>query len=1492
MALAALMNTSTTLNNNATLSLPIHGAFHAAHLPEPDIGLILGSSELWDRPIPPPIQYMLACGIIAQESSRTLGDILTDVIHNILQRPLDFVKLVKDLQYKAKTMCVQITSLGPAHVNMLKRALSPSKIERFGSPTAISRDPSAEKNEYHDAIAIVGMACRVPGAQNVDELWELLLQEKDMHRQIPPDRFDVRTHYDPSGDIRNTTITQWGCFDDCAGDFDLSLFKMSPREALQTDQCHRLMLITGYEALQDAGYSDFGSKHRPKFGTFYGQAADDYRQVNSGQNIDTNYVTGGIRAFAPGRVSYYFGWEGPSMSIDTACSSSAVAINQACSSLRLGECDMALAGGVNLLTSSELFAGLSRARFVSTTGPCKTLDDTADGYCRGDGAGSIVIKRYRDALRDNDNVLGVIRSIETAHAGTAISITHPEAETQTSLFQNVLSKVGMDACDIDHIEMHGTGTQAGDLAETTSVAGLVKAAAKPRPATRPLTIASVKPNVGHSEAASGVTSLIKALLMFKHHINPKHIGIKTRFNPKLLPLADMGIEVPLKHETYTPTTDKRRILVNNFNATGGVTAMVVEEHCPQPNVTSDPRHHYPVVISAANQKSLRKSLENMLNYLESKPGIEISHLSYSLSARRLHHSWCFAYVANTISEIIQRLRQELTAPVVLTTGKRSAAKPLIFVFTGQAVSSVGMGNVLFKTNDTFRQHIEHSDALCRNMGLPSFLRFIDQDGAEDSPNFSTAQTHLALVALEIALAHLFETWGIVPSYVLGHSLGEYSALCTSNALSVADTLYLVGKRAQLLEAHCRKGEYSMVATALSPENVRQELSTFPGCQIACYNGPSQTVISGESDQINSLSRSLIQKGMQAKILPLDYAFHSAQMDAILQDYERVAKGVSFCEPSIPMVSTYLGDVIHLEQLSSEYLSCQTRQPVKFHQSIKCVSSFHSEDLPLWMELGPAPACTPFISIILGTTDTVNVLNPKEANWRTISDAVAKYYTSIGTPRWDYFHQQYVDALRLIRTPAYSFDMSRFWIEYEGNWTITKNQSTYLQGQMKTPTTSVISSTLCRLESDVDPSGKRTLVSSSDLLVVFSDEGDSYITVNGCNLAACSVYADMAMTAASELYKKFDRGSGVPTMELSSMVVGEYRNIESQGERRMRVVAVQDESDWSTATVSITLSYGGKIDRLAECKVVCVPGILSVSDAEEKSFLYRSRMDLLEMFHRNTFNFPAPTIETHLDEATDLQEVILNPGSKEAIANWVFVPTKGDFMLNPGWLNALAQLARFVISQEGSQCTLINVGSLRLFVPLQPEMSYRAHVRLSDHAEFATVAGDIHVFDNKGALIAEIKKLVLRLIGDAAVSRVPKQRPTLPRCDSSQAGLTLSTHPTSPDKSTPSTPDIQKSILPASPVPAIPLTSVVDLQTKADLSSSIDSILSILASELGVDLFTINQNEPLEELGVDSIMAMTLLVQMQKSIGDARKLPGTLLVQHNSFSKLRLFLETW
>lgn len=273
------------------------------------------------------------------------------------------------------------------------------------SPTSSSRSAD-KKADYSNAIAIIGMSCRVPGAQNIDQLWELLMEGRDMHREVPSERFDLESHYDPSGNTPNATLTKWGCFDEHVSEFDLSLFRMSPREvrpsqprdphftdsaqALQTNPDHRMMMLTSYEALEMAGYSDpLPDQPRPKCGTFFGQNGDEYRE-NTAQHIDTNFVTGGNRAFGPGRVSYYFGWEGPSMSIDTACSSSAVAINQACNSLRLGDCDMAVTGGVNLVTSPKKFAGLSRAGFLSTTGECKTFDEAADGYCRADGAGSVV----------------------------------------------------------------------------------------------------------------------------------------------------------------------------------------------------------------------------------------------------------------------------------------------------------------------------------------------------------------------------------------------------------------------------------------------------------------------------------------------------------------------------------------------------------------------------------------------------------------------------------------------------------------------------------------------------------------------------------------------------------------------------------------------------------------------------------------------------------------------------------------------------------------------------------------------------------------------------------------------------------------------------------------------------------------------------------------------------------------------------------------------
>jgi acyl transferase domain-containing protein/acyl carrier protein len=1476
-------------------TLPIYGLFHAPHLPLPDLPTILGVSDLWNRQTAPAVQSSLilsSCNL-SNAGDNTLRELLSVVITDILRQPLDLNLIVQRTQSQARGHAVRFVSIGPAHTGLFKRSLPVVETERFGSPKLPSADQVSTKHDYRDAIAVVGMACRTPGAQNVDELWELFLEGRDMHRQVPPDRFDIKTHYDPTGKVPNTTISQWGCFDDHVAEFDLALFKMSPREALQTDPCHRMMLITGYEALESAGYYDPGGP-RPKFGTFYGQAGDDYRQVNSGQNIDTNYITGGIRAFAPGRVSYYFGWEGPSMNIDTACSSSAVAINQACSSLRLGESDMALAGGVNLLTSSDFFAGLSRAKFISTTGPCKTLDETADGYCRADGAGSVVLKRYEDAFRDNDNIIGIIRSIETGHAGTAISITHPEPDTQIAVFQNILSRVGMDARDIDHVEMHGTGTQAGDMAETESIFGLVQAAGGPRPEGRPLTIASVKPNIGHSEGASGVTSLIKALLMMKHHVNPHHIGIKTRLNPKLPHLASLGIVPPLSNAPYMPTSDKRRIVVNNFNATGGITAILVEEHISNRLTSKDLRGDYPIVLSAANQKTLLKSMTQLQAHMKTQHGINLSHLSYTLTARRLHHNYGFACVVNSIDELTRELENSISSQNLSRVNKRGSLASTVFVFTGQAVSYMGMAKVLFKTNDVFRSHLTRSDALCQTMGLPSFLEIIDNDSDNNNlSGISPTKTHLALVALEIALAYLFDSWGIQPTAVLGHSLGEYSALCVSQALSLADTLYLVGKRAQLMEVLCRPYEYSMVATSLSPKEAQSYVSMFPEIRVSCLNGPSQTVLSGRKAAVDECVVYLELQKVKVKRLSVEYAFHSAQMDVLLPEYERIATGVSFREPIIPLISTHLGRATHADDLTADYLCQQTRQPVNFMQAVETISLAGKGDSVLWIELGPAPACSHLINLITNTTNTVAALDPRKPNWRTISSVMAKHYMSRGNVAWNEFHMQYLDSLRLIKTPSYPFDMTRHWMQYEGDWSITKNRGS---SQTNCPPPSPIalsSSTLQWLHNVADSQGMRTLVFGSDLKLVRSIDLVYYFEVDGSSSTTSAVYLDMSMTAAKELWNRSDRKIPCPGLEVTAFEFLETSLPSEDVDRYIRITATERASDQSTVDIIIVSNAkdnSSEVEcRLAKCKVVFGDTNEWTTEAETTAFLYQSRMDLLEMVSRTI-----PGLSKETTSVKNIQSLSLALGSLEAVARITFQASQGQYACAPQFSDAVLHLPRLLFAKEDTLHPVTSWQRIRILRPVIPDTQYRCHVRTyaqttNPHSMTAT----IQVFDLQDRLVAEFRNIQYQPISSTDKKESPSQenmsRPTVVCLDIQGTTMvnSISNSPTQPEINMPT----QLKSTPLASIP--PIASLMQSPLKHTDSSAqekshinIPLILELLASELGVPLDSTTEHEPFEDMGVDSIMSMTLLAKMQELV--AMKLPGSLLIERNSFAKLREF----
>jgi 3-oxoacyl-(acyl-carrier-protein) synthase len=504
------LSASGTFSRKPT-SIPVYGPYHAAHLHSSvdlDKILRLGDTQVLDVFVAtkPRSAIMSASGKWFTETETT--SLLKAVVNEVLNKPLLFSKVLQGCVDTARNWdgesCL-VLPLGPTQNASTLASLLQSQtsldITLRNPPQITNSSPGATIGNHGSVgkckLAIVGMAGRFPDAASHEKLWELLSKGLDVHRVVPKDRFNVETHYDPTGKIINTSHTPFGCWIENPGLFDPRFFNMSPREAFQTDPMQRMALSTAYEALEMSGFvaNRTPSTRLDRIGTFYGQTSDDWREINAAQEVDTYFITGGVRAFGPGRINYYFGFSGPSLNIDTACSSSAAAMNVACSSLWARDCDTAIVGGLSCMTNPDIFSGLSRGQFLSKTGPCATFDNAADGYCRGDGCASVIVKRLEDAIADKDNVLAIILGTATNHSADAISITHPHGPTQSTLSSAILDEAGVDPLDVDYVEMHGTGTQAGDGTEMKSVTNVFAPADRKRPADRPLYLGAVKANV-------------------------------------------------------------------------------------------------------------------------------------------------------------------------------------------------------------------------------------------------------------------------------------------------------------------------------------------------------------------------------------------------------------------------------------------------------------------------------------------------------------------------------------------------------------------------------------------------------------------------------------------------------------------------------------------------------------------------------------------------------------------------------------------------------------------------------------------------------------------------------------------------------------------------------------------------------------------------------------------------------------------------------------
>ncbi|KAG6354135.1 hypothetical protein INS49_004739 [Diaporthe citri] len=1012
--------------------LPIYSMQHNYHLSQSHRRFIAGSSSLHLRPVHPGFRLW---GLQESDTSRDDADalgnapvdwgrLLLGVVDAAFSNTVDLVEMVKGLNTRlgSDLSQVQLRIVGPTwFAGSLERKLKVTG-RRVGvvqhtvlgaegwqqaghAPTKDTGTSSGVPN-HEGRIAVVGMAGRAPECEDLEQYWQVIESGRDLAREIPPGRFDAdslfldasakqqhhQQHHqqEPSPPPKCTSTCKLGCFLSRPGHYDARFFRVSPREALLMDPGSRLFQMAAHEALESCGYSCGTTRalDPSRIGVLFGQSnVDGYETAHHEKGCDAFTLQALARPFPPARVAFHYGWEGPTYSIDQACSTSLSLIHLACAGLRAGDYDMVVAGAANVLASPHGWCLLSKAGVLSDTGNCKTFCDDAQGYCRGEFVGVVVLKRLEDAVAQNDRVLAVIPGSARNQAGNSTFLTASDAGTEERVLRQALRRARLRPEDIAYAEMHGTATPVGDPCEMTAVANVLGRRPKANAVRdevedqeETLTVGSVKASIGHSEASSGIASVIKAILMFQKNILPPQAGMPHALNKQFPPLHDKKIRILSKAAPFHRMRGKpRRVLINNFDAAGGNTALVLEDferHGDRDiHKDKDPRKPRVVVLSAHTAASHRANKSRLAKWLRANPTVRLEDIAYTTTARRAHQpSFRFACAASSTKELTHALESEVDSNLDRPQPVTSKS-PVIFVFTGQGSHYAGMGAELYHTSPVFRDTVDLCRQICDGFGFPPFWDVITGTGTDTTWN--TAQTQLALVTLQIGLATFWRRLGVEPALVMGHSLGEYAALHVAGVLSLADALYLVGSRAALAMKKCDPRAYAMLAVSAPATAVREMMKELSldeeSCSIACVNSPGASVVSGTVTAVARLQVALKQRNIRNKTLPLPFGFHSSQVDVILEEFKPIASGpgITYSPPSVPVASTLLASIVDAETpaqqgFGPDYLAKQARNPVDFVGAIHAArgwaaarfndkgnSSLSSPAAaPIWLEIGP------------------------------------------------------------------------------------------------------------------------------------------------------------------------------------------------------------------------------------------------------------------------------------------------------------------------------------------------------------------------------------------------------------------------------------------------------------------------------------------------------------------------------------------------------------
>ncbi|MFE6622429.1 SDR family NAD(P)-dependent oxidoreductase [Streptomyces sp. NPDC057740] len=883
--------------------------------------------------------------------------------------------------------------------------------------------PPASTLSSDEPVALVAMACRLPGGVNDPEgLWRLVAEGRDAVGPFPAGRWDVESLYDPDPDALGKSYAREGGFLDDIESFDAAFFGITPKEAAAMDPQQRLLLETAWESLERAGIvpDDLAGSTT---GVYVGMFGSDYLSGTRLDQLDGYVGTGSALSVASGRLAYTLGLNGPALTVDTACSSSLVAVHLAAQALRAGECDLALAGGVTLMVTPQTFVEFSRLRGLSPTGRCRSFSDGADGAVWAEGAGMVVLKRLGDARRDGDRVLAVLRGTAVNQDGRSQGLSAPNGPAQEQVIRRALERSRLTPADIDHVEAHGTGTTLGDPVEANALAEVFGGS---RPEGRPLHLGSLKSNIGHAQAASGVLGLIKVVQSLRHETLPRTLHADTP--SRHVDWADSGLRL-LREERAWPASDERirRAGVSAFGISGTNAHVIVEEAGPA--TAEPPAEVLPgkqlFVLSGRSETGLRgqaAALAHHLAAVDSDAGTALSDTAHTLAHHRSHFERRTAILAEDRDELRSVLVELAAGRLPLPPNREERTGKLAFVHAGHGGQWPGMGLDLMAESEAFREELTRIDEAVERQAGWSVLNAL-RAPEEFSPLERTEYLQPTLFAVNAALAAAWRSHGVTPDAVTGHSLGEIAAAYSAGALTLDDAVTVVTGRARAVAPVAGKG--GMLSLDLPRPQVEELLAPYAGrLFVAAVNSSHSTAVSGTGDALAELRRSLDEQGIEARPLSTPFASHTPLMAPLREDLLDRIPGIRGSLAAVPLYSTVLAEPVPGDRLDPAYWHANLSEPVRFADTIRRMLD---DGYRYFVELSPHPSLGSSIEAVAAEAgiDAVSIgsLRRQRGGRDVLLCRLGELYTAGHTPDWSALFP----AGRRVDLPTYAFARERHWL---------------------------------------------------------------------------------------------------------------------------------------------------------------------------------------------------------------------------------------------------------------------------------------------------------------------------------------------------------------------------------------------------------------------------------------------------------------------------------